>query len=185
MMKWLGVACIWVAAGCMVGPSGRVAAPPLQSEEEFRVDQFVGIYPDGAPVPVEGGFDFDLLGETTGRGCYDRLDNTTLEVRLGRRVFSGGDNEQAEAAAIVDALAKLAAGTTEAPADALLVTRARAWRVDGSAQVCAEVHGRGIRLKQAVVPRLGTKSDRACEGESAVGCGRGPIEPSKMTWSTP
>lgn len=102
------------------------------------------------PPAFSGTYDFDLLEPVVGSACVTRSDSTEYAVAIvGASPLGtgGGLRGKAEAAAMIDALARVPG------ADSILVTRT-AMEGDLEISICARVWGRAVRLKKG--PTIGT-----------------------------
>lgn len=123
------VAVFALVAGC-VTPGGA----------EKGSEMFEGMLPTGRPGLV-GKYTFELLGQVQGHGCATLYDTTRYwTVVPGSDVGSGGTDmeNQAEAAAVFDAMKKMP------DADTLVPFRLMS---EGTGdRVCVTIYGRGVRF---------------------------------------
>ena len=131
----LGIAMGWL--GCE--PPRRPERPEPPPEHTGGL-MLLDLKPRNGP-PLEGSVGFELLEAIVGKSCAERGDATVYWFGFGdlSRVGPDGLTRQAVAAAAFDAISNLQ------DADSLVVTYVLA-QAKGPNKVCAEVHGRAVRL---------------------------------------
>lgn len=111
---------------------------------------------------LEGSLGFDLLDQIVGKNCATRGDDTVYWFGFSDLAKVGPDllTRQAIAAAAFDAIANIQ------DADSFVLTYVLA-QAKGPDKVCAEVHGRAVRLtKGGTAPTAGSDASGAKPGAS-------------------
>ncbi len=140
-----------VAAGSLAlfacgAPYRPVPAPvPVVTEVTADIGSVeYGVQPKNE-TRLLGDFDFDILGDVVGQGCYDPKSSNFKYAAVPNAGLGKGASHaahQAQGAAIYDAL-------TKSPgADTILVSWTKI-DVHEDGRACAEMHGKAIRLRKA------------------------------------
>jgi hypothetical protein len=133
-----------IIAAAILSFSFGCARPPQMPASELAIAE-VGVQPKSG-VTLVGAFDFDIISDVDGQGCYDprsrhsKIGSVPGLEKSGSYAIAG-----AQSAAIYEAL-------TKSPgADTIMVTWTKVdVQADGSA--CAQVHGKAVRLRKAAPP---------------------------------
>ncbi len=133
-----------VALGLVVGV-GACEPPPVVEHPEPPPERtgslmMIDLRPRNGPA-LDGSVGFELLDQIVGKTCVKRGDATTYWFGFGDLARVGPDplTHQAVAAAAFDAISNIQ------DADSFILTYVLA-QAKGPDKICAEVHGRAVRL---------------------------------------